>query len=149
MAQVMVGLTWLVLFCEENRAQNVFSLLCLMCHNAPQLPYEKRLYYRELNTVSTKPLLGQANVICLAKQILEIMETFINWSPLQGWPAILTAIFMELNNSLHGSFHHKLETMAEISRSTRLGPHKLGFPTKPQANPVSCWLLVPLSDPTP
>lgn len=121
---------------------------CLMYHNALQLPHEKRLYYRELDTVSTKLLLGQASVICLAKQILEIMAIFVNWSQLRGWPAILTAIFMEINNSLRGSFHHKLETMAETSRSTRLGLHKLGFLTKPQAKPVSCWLLVPLPDPT-
>ena len=93
-----MGLTWLVLFHGENIAWIVLSLLCLMYHNVLQLPHEMRPYYTELNTVSTKPLLGKANFICLAKQILEIAAVFVNWSPLWGWPVIPTAIFMELNN---------------------------------------------------
>ena len=144
-----MGLTRLVLFHGEKVTEIVFPLLCLMYHNALQLPYEIGLYYKELNAVSTKPLLGKANVICLAKQILEITAIFVNWSPLWGRPVIPTAISMELNNSLLGSFHHKLETMAQMSRSARLDLRKLGFLTKPQANPVSFWLLAPLPDPTP
>lgn len=143
-----MGLTRLVLFHGEKITEIVFPLLCLMYHNALQLFHEIGLYYKELNAV-TKPLLGKANVICLAKQILEITAIFVNWSPLWGRPVIPTAISMELNNSLHGSFHHKLETMAKMSRSARLDLHKLGFLTKPQANPVRFWLLAPLPDRTP
>lgn len=120
-----------------------------MYHNTLLFLHEIRLCYRELNTVSTKPLLGNANVICLAKQIFEITAIFVNWSALWGWPVIPTVILMELNTSLYRSFHQKLETMAKTSRSARLDQHKLEFLTNPQANPVSLWLLALLSDPAP
>lgn len=77
-AKVPMGLRWLIVFHEENRAGNVFFPLCLMYHNALHFPHEKRFYNRTLNT-GTKSLLGHASVICLAKQILEIPMLFVNW----------------------------------------------------------------------
>lgn len=73
-----VRLMWLVLFQGQNTAGITFAFLCLVYHNALELPQEARLYYRELNMVSTKTLLGEANVFSLVKQILQIMTIFAN-----------------------------------------------------------------------
>lgn len=126
----------------------MFFPLCLVYHNSLHLPHEKRLYNTGLNTGTTF-LLGHTSVICLEKQILEISKLFFNWSQLQGWPANLTQVFTELNNSSRRSFHNKLLTKAEMSSSTSLGLCKLGFQANPQAKTASCWLLELLSDPTP